>query len=704
MKDHRPDLTGPDAHAGVGPLAGKRARSIVLPVVTAILTVAFLIVLATNVAPWLRGPKAWRWPYAIPGTWVRLWLPAVLLVLYIALAVWLVRRVTEREERGRDNPAPTQGERDGPAPARWVAIVAVAASMVMTPAIQLALLYMDHPDVRSQLFYRTVAEGANGFFNVGAVVMDRYDFLRYFSERAIAWYPTHAERHPPGLPVLFSLARQWFDGAPQWTARLNDLYRAYQCHNVPLMNLPDGAIASATIQMALPLVLSLVAPALYLLGREVYDRATAVRAVLLWPLLPGIALWAAYWTPLYALFTVLVLLLLHYGLGRRSLPFLFLSGLTLSLSTFLSFGNVAIAGFLGLYALFWLADANRRNRGAATGEARGRAPGWGWLAQGALLFVLGTALLWLWLWFRFRLNFFAVWQTAMGRHFEMDRTGWFWILYHLYDFFVAAAGIPILVYWAVRTWDAVRSLFPGRGATRQRSIDVLALSFLVGLLVLDLSGAARGEVARVWAFMLPLPLLVAVHRMTPTASGRRRGIAFPALILLLSLQLFVTNIFVRYIGTDLSDPPSPPPQAVVDAGWTPWQATWEEGIALQGVQVPQAVAADQPVTVGAIWATSQHVHQPYTAFVHMLDQAGRLVAQRDTMHLDGGWPTTCWRPGEPFEDRYTLVQLQPLEPGPHRIEVGLYWLPSGERLPVTGRGALPHQAVAIGTIEVRGAE
>ena len=232
-------------------------------------------------------------------------------------------------------------------------------------------------------------------------------------------------------------------------------------------------------------------------------------------------------------------------------------------------------------------------------------------------------------------------------------------------------------------------------------MDVLALSFLVGLLVLDLSGAARGEVARVWAFMLPLPLLIAVYRMPPTAAGRRRGIVFPALIVLLSVQLFVTNIFVRYIGTDLIDPPTPPPQRIVDAGWTPWQATWEGGIALQGVQAPQVVAAGQPVAVGAIWTTAQRVHRPYTAFVHMFDESGQLVAQRDAMHLEGGWPTTCWRPGESFEDRYTLVQLQPLEPGLHRVEVGLYWLPSGERLPVTGQGAQPHQAVAIGTIEVK---
>ena len=45
----------------------------------------FLAALATNVAPWVRGPQAWRWPYAIPGTYRRLWLPAVLLLAYIRL-------------------------------------------------------------------------------------------------------------------------------------------------------------------------------------------------------------------------------------------------------------------------------------------------------------------------------------------------------------------------------------------------------------------------------------------------------------------------------------------------------------------------------------------------------------------------------------------------------------------------------------------
>ncbi len=635
-------------------------HAIPLLVATA-LTVVFVVALATNVAPWLRGPKEWRWVYAVPRTPARLWLPALVLVFYLSSCAWLVPRPGEMAARG---------------PARRRVALALLLSVVMTPAIQLALLYMDHPDVRTQLFYRTVSEGANGFFNVGAVVVDRYDFLRHFAERMLSWYPTHPQRHPPGLPLLFSLARTFFDAQPALTERLNEVYRPYQCHNVPLMNLPDGAIASATVQMILPFVMSLVVWPLYRLGKEMYDQATAVRAVLLWPLVPGIALWAAFWTPLYALFTVLAFLLFHYGLSRRNLLYLYLSGVTISVASFLSLGNLAIAGFLGLYALIGLVTRSPR-------------PRWSWLLWGALCFVLGASTLWLGLWLGYRLSFFAVWRQAMGRHLEMNRVGWFWFLYQLYDLFVAAAGVPILVFWAAGTGAAVYGAW-----RRQKPVDVLAFAFLLGLFLLDLSGTARGEVARVWAFMLPLPVLVAVSRL-----GWRRFV-FLGLMVLASLNLFVANVFVRYVGTDLTDPPGLPPLAVQVVPPEAWLATWSGGISLQAAQAPTTVVAGQPLTVRTVWTTAQQVNRPYTVFLHLYDLGGNLVTNTDGMPLQGHWPTTCWQPDQSFEDSYTLVVPDSLLPATYRLKLGLYWLTTGERLSIDGQSV---DALDLGTIEVSGA-
>ena len=638
---------------------GKRgSKYTILLIGAAILTVLFLVALATNVAPWLRGPKEWRWVYAIPGTPARLWLPALVLVLYIRSCIWLVSRPGETANGGSS---------------RRRVVLALLLSTVMTPAVQLALLYMDHPDVRSQLFYRTVSEGANGFFNVGAVVVNRYDFLRHFAERMLSWYPTHPQRHPPGLPLMFSLARTFFDAQPALTQQLNEVYRPYQCQNVPLMNLPDGAIASATVQMALPFLMSLVVWPLYRWAKDTYDQTAAVRAVLLWPLVPGIALWAAFWTPFYALFTVLAFLLFHRGLNRRSLAFLYLSGVVVSIASFLSLGNLAIVGFLGLYALIGLVAKPPR-------------PRWNWLLQAALCFVLGAATLWLGLWLRYRLSFFAVWGQAMGRHLEMNRVGWFWIWYQLYDFFVAAAGMPVLVFWAAGTAVAFYRVW-----RRQKPVDVLAVTFLLGLLLLDLSGTARGEVARVWAFMLPLPLVVAVSRL----SARR--FVFVGLVALTGLQLFTANVFVRYVGTDLTDPPTPPPSSVEVRLPQAWLATWKGGISLQSAQVPTAIAAGQPLVVRTTWMAAQQVNRPYTAFLHLYDLSGTLVTNTDGMPLQGRWPTTCWRPGQSFDDSYSLALPDSLPPGAYRLKLGLYWLPTGERLPMEGESA---DALDLGTIEV----
>lgn len=640
-------------------------RHTILLIVATTLTVAFVIALAANVAPWLRGPREWRWVYAVPGTWRRLWLPALVLILYLFASAWLVSGPGRTASTG---------------PARRRVALALLLSMAMTPAIQLALLYMDHPDVRTQLFYRTVSEGANGFFNVGSVVVDRYDFLRHFAERMLSWYPTHPQRHPPGLPLLFSLARTFFDAQPALTERLNEVYRPYQCHNVPLMNLPDGAIASATVQMVLPFVMSLVVWPLYRLGKEVYDQATAVRAVLLWPLAPGIALWAAFWTPLYALFTVLSFLLFHHGLRRRNLLHLYLSGVVVSVASFLSLGNLAIAGFLVLYALIGLAIRSR--------------PRWSWLLWGALCFLLGVGTLWVGLWLVVRLSFFAVWHQAMGRHLEMNRVGWFWILYHLYDFFVASAGVPILVFWAAGTGAAAC-----RAWRQRKPVDILALAFLLGLLALDLSGTARGEVARVWAFMLPLPVLVAVSRL----NGRR--LVFLGLMALTGLNLFVANVFVRYVGTDLTDPPVEPAPVVEAAPAEAWLATWSGGISLQTAQVPAAVVAGQPLTVRTVWTTARQVNRPYTVFLHLYDPGGNLVTNIDGMPLQGRWPTTCWRPGESFEDSYTLTVPDSLPPATYRLRLGLYWLLTGERLPIDagGMNAPGTDALDLATIEVSAA-
>ena len=289
-----------------------------LLLVSIILTGGYCLGIGFNVTPWLRGPAEWRWTYVIPGSVSRLWLPSLLLAGYLVAVKWL----------------------DGKRPfSRRGVVLTLLLAGVMTPLLQLGLLYLDHPDVRSQLFLRTVSEQAGGFFNVGSVVTDSGDFLTHFVAE-MPGYPVHPQRHPPGLPLLFAMTRQYFDRVPALAQRISRVLRPYQCHNLPLMALPNSAIASAVIQMLLPFWLAVVVVPLYYFGRQIYDQRVALRSVLLWPLVPSVALWATRWNHLYALFCLAAFIFWHLGLTRRRAIYFLLSGIVVSLATFFIFGNV----------------------------------------------------------------------------------------------------------------------------------------------------------------------------------------------------------------------------------------------------------------------------------------------------------------------------------------------------------------------------
>ncbi len=98
-------------------------------------------------------------------------------------------------------------------------------------------------------------------------------------------------------------------------------------------------------------------------------------------------------------------------------------------------------------------------------------------------------------------------------------------------------------------------------------------------------------------------------------------------------------------------------------------------IELLGVRLDDGGAMRQPgdtVTATVGWRALQRMDTSYTGFVHLLDEAGRIVAQDDHVPLAGRRPTTTWAAGEVVEDPFTLALPPDLPPGRYRLEIGLY--------------------------------
>ena len=342
----------------------------------------------------------------------------------------------------------------------------------------------------------------------------------------------------------------------------------------------------------------------------------------------------------------------------------------------------SLSAFLGLYALVWLAAQKER-------------PSLSWLIGAAALFFLGLTLVWL-----------------LGLAFVRSTACWMsgtrpWAPIWALGAAIRPGSFTIFMISSF-SW-ASRFLFSGwrrrcaRCASGRRvQRDVLAISFAIALILFNLSGLSQGEVARVWAFLLPLALLIGVRRVP------KHGLIFTGLAALLVLQVLVSNTFLQPVSTGLLDPPAPPQTAVVPAQSAP-AAIWEDGLVLENISFSQAewhrvadelVETGQPITIEAVWNSSKQSEKPYTLFIHLLDEQGRLAAQYDGLPLGGEWLTTCWQVGQPFRDEYELPLPDDLAPGLYKMYMGFYFWPTGERLPLVEPDGRVDHHIVVGAIRL----
>ncbi|MDH4208880.1 MAG: hypothetical protein OEV76_08395, partial [Anaerolineae bacterium] len=101
------------------------------------------------------------------------------------------------------------------------------------------------------------------------------------------------------------------------------------------------------------------------------------------------------------------------------------------------------------------------------------------------------------------------------------------------------------------------------------------------------------------------------------------------------------------------------------------------------------------------WRARRQPDADYTVFVHLADYEGRIWAQDDGYPLRGDYPTSFWDRGEVVRDARELALPQDMPTGEYGLEVGLYLVPSMERLPVLDDGGrVLDNRIVLSTIAV----
>ncbi len=108
---------------------------------------------------------------------------------------------------------------------------------------------------------------------------------------------------------------------------------------------------------------------------------------------------------------------------------------------------------------------------------------------------------------------------------------------------------------------------------------------------------------------------------------------------------------------------------------------WENGITLLGYDLSQQrLHAGDGLTITLYWQAQDEVSTSLTAFVHLINSEGRIVAQRDQIPAGGTRPTSGWAPAEVISDGYGILIPEEIAPGEYRLRVGWYQAASGERV------------------------
>jgi hypothetical protein len=137
-------------------------------------------------------------------------------------------------------------------------------------------------------------------------------------------------------------------------------------------------------------------------------------------------------------------------------------------------------------------------------------------------------------------------------------------------------------------------------------------------------------------------------------------------------------VLVNYLAPAYARPPELPSDAIIP---NPINARLDSLVTLLGYDVnSDSVRPGEALDISLYWQVETRPPGNYLLFVHLIDSAGTMVAQRDTHPGLGNFPSSLWRPGDRFVEHIRVhVPETAYAPEMATLSIGLY-APDGYRL------------------------
>ncbi len=524
--------------------------------------------------------------------------------------------------------------------------------------LQTAATHIVEPFPLRGLAFRQYSDFTGGYFTVGVRVDDLREWLARFAQE-MEGYNVHAERHPPGLPMIFWLGVQLLRPFPTLATALEPTLRPLACFDLRPGELDSVQIAAGLFGILVETVAAWSVPILlFAFVRRIADDRAAATAALLYPLVPGALMWASQWDRSFGLFTLAVLLCVEVMLGAlpwsgRGFVAAFSAGLVLFSGTLMSFGNLPIAMIGGLYAVVRIWQSKQMHLWPV------------WLARGTLA-LAGLAGPWAALVLLAGFDLLGSYNTAMRLHLALERDYWPFVLWHPWDI-LTFTGLPLAMIAICFAW---------------MRMPALALAWIVTLAAQSLLHVARGETGRVWMYFAPA--IVALSSLWLTE--RLGAILFARLVfvvVLLAAQATTHIGLLRVIGYGVD--PITVPNPVLPADLVPTEIRFEPNgeIRLLGYRLKPMFSPGETGVIDLYWRRDGDGLLPRArkVFIHVADtpEDRYRIVNQDGRPANWTLPTTCWQPGQVVHDRHVFTVAADALPGEYYVLIGLYDELTGER-------------------------
>jgi len=481
------------------------ARAALPPAVTvgAALTIAVCLLLFFRFLP-LGIPEEWQWPYWPPDTRVISSPLAVVIAGLLAVLAFVVLRAAGRRRLHR-----------------WETLVAVAAVFVLHAALLLALMPQVAPQGGTSLppgvrMGQLVASPVSfAYYGAALDAPDASSLLADHEQKmADPSTPERIRTHPPGPPLVFLGVLWLLDSLPYSATRtLEAVLRLGRFTGIALPAAVEGplhlglspheALGAVVCGYVTALLGALAVIGVFLLANEVGGLRVGFAAACIYAVIPSVNVFVPAVDPWITGLTALCLWLTVVAARKRSLLVAAAAGAVFWLALQISFGAIALLVLCGATLLLLIQPASDAPASRF----------WSWSRIQRSMALLGVFVgvavgLCLLVWGLTSYNAFHAFRLSRAAHAEITarRTYWPWLVMNLLDFLLAFGVCATICLIA-----AARAVFADMATffhhTVAKAGPAVFLAALVTLMLLDLSGTVRGEVARIWQFLMP-PLLI----------------------------------------------------------------------------------------------------------------------------------------------------------------------------------------------------